>query len=170
MLALILALLVAVPLPPVWHSAKPTRIEIPAIAVDAPVLELSVDEDGAMQSPDGPEPVGWYDFSPTPGNPGNAVFAGHRDWRTGEVGVFWRLNELTPGDRIAVVLEDGQRIEYDVLLSVLIPPDGMPIEEVVGQTADEIVTLITCEGAFDPTSRDYDKRRVVWASRVVSSP
>jgi LPXTG-site transpeptidase (sortase) family protein len=168
MFAFVLALLLFAPLPPPVHAAKPTRLEIPSIAVDAPVLQLGLKEDGAMESPQGPGPVGWYDFSPTPGNPGNAVFSGHRDWHTGVVGVFWRLNELSPGDRVAVVLEDGQRVVYAVKLSVVIPPEGMPIEEIVGPTPDETITLITCEGSFDSTSKDYDKRRVVWATRVVS--
>src|SRR5205823_2800281 len=124
------------------------------------VVELGIKADGAMESPVGPDPVGWYDFSPTPGNPGNTVFSGHRDWHTGVTGVFWRLGELQPGDRIEVVLADGRAVDYAVKLTVLIPPDGMPVEEIVGQTPEEIITLITCEGSFDTSNRDYDKRRV----------
>jgi sortase (surface protein transpeptidase) len=168
MLALLLAVLLLAPLPPVVHTAKPTKLQIPAIAVDATVIALGLKEDGAMESPQGPDPVGWYDFSPTPGNPGNAVFSGHRDWHTGVVGVFWRLNELSPGDQVSILLENGQQVDYTVKLSVLIPPDGMPIEEIVGPTAEETITLISCEGSFDQTSKDYDKRRVVWATRTVS--
>lgn len=165
MLAFLLALFLLAPLPPVVQTVKPSRLEIRSIGVDASVLELGVKDDGTMESPQGPDPVAWYDFSPTPGNPGNTVFAGHRDWYTGATGVFWRLGELSPGDAVSVRLADGSTVEYAVKLSVLIPPDGMKIEEIVGQTPDEMITLISCEGSFDPTSHDYDKRRVVWAAR-----
>jgi sortase A len=153
-------------LPPVVHGAMPERLVVPSIGVDAPVVVVGLDEEGGMVSPDGPDPVGWYTFSPTPGQPGNTVVSGHRDWRTGVTGVFWRLGELVPGDRLSVVLADGNEVTYEVILSVLVGPDDMTIEEIVGQTQEEIITLITCEGVFDPESREYDKRRVVWANRV----
>jgi LPXTG-site transpeptidase (sortase) family protein len=153
-------------LPPVLHSIAPTRLVVPTIGVDAPIVEIGLKEDGAMDSPVGPDPVGWYSFSPTPGNPGNSVFSGHRDWHTGVTGVFWRLGDLKPGDKMSIVLADGSQIGYEVLQSVLIGPDDMPIDQVVGQTVDELATFISCEGVFDAHSRDYDKRRVVWAKRI----
>src|SRR5579884_1938256 len=156
-------------LPPIMHATLPARLEIPSIGVDAQVVELALRDDGSMPSPDGPDPVAWYDFSPTPGEPGNTVFAGHRDWHTGVTGVFWRLGELNPGDQVSVVLADGSEVDYAVKLSVLMGPNDMSIADVVGQTDDEMITLITCEGSFDPSSREYDKRRVVWAFRVPPS-
>ena len=155
-------------LPPVMHGALPERLVVPSIGVDAPVVALGLDEEGLMVSPNGPHPVGWYTFSPTPGNPGNTVLSGHRDWRTGVTGVFWRLGELVPGDRLSVVLADGNEVTYEVVLSVLVGPDDMPVGEIVGQTQEEIITLITCEGAFDPATKEYDRRRIVWANRVIS--
>lgn len=155
-------------LPPVTHSALPERLLIPSIGVDAPVVVLGLDPDGAMESPEGPDPVGWYTFSPTPGNPGNTVFSGHRDWRTGVTAVFWRLSELLPGDRLSITLADGARVDYEVVLSILVGPDDMSVGDVVGQTREEIITLITCEGSFDRATRQYDLRRVVWANKVTS--
>jgi LPXTG-site transpeptidase (sortase) family protein len=152
-------------LPPVLQTVRPSRLIVPSIGVDAPILELGVQPDGAMDSPKGPDPVAWYTFSPTPGNPGNAVLSGHRDWYTGVTGVFWRLGELQEGSALIVVLSDGTRLDYVVGLSAQLAPDEVPIDEIVGQTRDEMVTLITCEGSFDPTSRDYDKRRVIRAGR-----
>src|SRR5947208_16787871 len=108
MLAFLLSLLLLAPLPPIVQTVKPTRIQIPAIGVNAPVVQLSVKDDGTMESPQGPDPVAWYDFSPTPGNPGNTVFAGHRDWHTGVTAVFWRLGDLSQGDSIAIQLADGR--------------------------------------------------------------
>ena len=155
-------------LPPVVHGAMPERLVAPSIGVDARVVVVGLDEEGRMLSPEGPDPVGWYTFSPTPGNAGNTVLSGHRDWRTGVTGVFWRLGELVPGDRLSVILADGTRVTYEVVLSVLLGPDDMTVGEIVGQTQEEIITLITCEGVFDPEAKDYDRRRVVWANRVAS--
>lgn len=152
--------------PPVLHGALPERLIVPRIDIDAPIVSLGIDADGAMESPSGPDPVGWYTFSPTPGNPGNAVFSGHRDWRTGVTGVFWSLNSLEIGDRIAVTLADGTELSYAVQVSVLLAPDEIPIGEIVGQTAEEGITLITCEGSFDRATREYDKRRIIWATRI----
>jgi LPXTG-site transpeptidase (sortase) family protein len=157
-------------LPAVVQTVKPARLVVPSLGVNAPVAVLGLEEDGAMPSPAGPDAVGWYDFSPTPGNAGNTVFSGHRDWRSGVTGVFWRLGELVPGDRIAVVLADGRSVDYEVLLSVLTGPSEMPIEEVVGQTELELITLITCEGSFNPATREYDRRRIVWALRAPTEP
>ena len=151
--------------PPVVQTVRPARLVVPSIGVDAPIVEVGLKPDGAMDSPHGPDPVGWYSFSPTPGNPGNAVLSGHRDWYTGVAGVFWRLGELGEGSGLMVVLEDGTRLSYVVGLSALIGPDEVPVDEVVGQTRDEMITLITCEGSFDPGSHDYDKRRVIRAGR-----
>jgi LPXTG-site transpeptidase (sortase) family protein len=153
-------------LPPVIQAEHPARLLVPKIGVDAPVVELGIADDGTMESPQGPTPVAWYTFSPTPGNPGNAVFAGHRDWYTGVTGVFWRLNELSPGDELVVQLADGTDITYVVGLSALIGPDEIPVDQIVGQTRDEMITLITCEGVFDPSSHQYDKRRVIRAGRA----
>jgi sortase A len=155
-------------LPPVEHGALPERLLVPSIGVDAPVHVVGLDEEGGMASPDGPEPVGWYTFSPTPGNPGNTVFSGHRDWRTGVTAVFWRLGELVPGDRLSVVLADGNAVSYEVVLSVLVGENDMTVGEIVGQTEEEIITLITCEGVFDAETKNYNLRRVVWANRVAS--
>ena len=152
--------------PPVVHGAMPERLVVPSIGVNAPVITVGLDEEGRMLSPEGPDPVGWYTFSPTPGQPGNTVISGHRDWRTGVTGVFWRLGELGPGDRLSVVLADGNEVTYEVVVSVLLGPDDMSIDEIVGQTEEEIITLITCEGVFDPVTHDYDRRRVIWANRV----
>jgi LPXTG-site transpeptidase (sortase) family protein len=154
--------------PPIVQTVLPERLIVPSIGVDAPVVVLGLDAEGVMQSPQGPQRVGWYDFSPTPGNAGNTVFSGHRDWHTGVTGVFWRLGELVPGDRISVRLADGSTVDYGVILSVLMRPEDMPIEEVVGQTNEEIITLITCEGVFDRGQHDYNLRRVVWANRIAS--
>lgn len=53
--------------------ALPTRIVIPAIGVDSPVMRLGLAADGTLQVPGrGPDydKAAWFDGSPVPGQPG----------------------------------------------------------------------------------------------------
>ncbi|MBI3977547.1 MAG: sortase, partial [Chloroflexi bacterium] len=142
---------------------QPSGLRIPQIGVDAQVILLGLDATGAMESPDNPDDVAWYVFSAQPGRPGNAVFAGHVDWRTGVVGVFWQLKRLKPGAEIIVDGEHGEAARYVVEWSRLYDEASIPIAEIVGPTAGLTITLITCEGEFDPATRNYSQRRIVRA-------
>ena len=119
-----------------------------------------------MDSPKNKDDVGYYDFSPRPGYGGNTVLSGHVDWFTGETGVFWDLKKLVAGDELAIVLGDGTRYRYRVSETQLYDGQSAQVEEIIGPTPSEAVTLITCEGVFDRSAAEYDKRRVVRAMRV----
>jgi hypothetical protein len=41
-----------------------------------------------------------------------------------------------------------------------------PIDQIVGPTATDSLTFITCAGTFDTTTRQYDKRLVVRAEKA----
>src|SRR3972149_11086899 len=75
--------------------ARVARLVIPRIGVDAPVVTMGVDGNGVMQSPKGPEEVGWYDFTAQPGFGGNAVFGGHGDFHDYGPAGFWGLRHPT---------------------------------------------------------------------------
>jgi hypothetical protein len=51
------------------------RLVIPKMGIDAPVTVKGLDASGAMQNPNGPEDVAWYDFTARPGQGGNTVFS-----------------------------------------------------------------------------------------------
>lgn len=57
----------------------PAVIEIPSIGVKAPVEEVGLLGDGEMDVPAGFDTTGWYGAGFMPGEPGNAVIAGHVD-------------------------------------------------------------------------------------------
>jgi LPXTG-site transpeptidase (sortase) family protein len=143
-----------------------TRIVVPRAGIDAAVITLGVDSDGVMQSPHEPDVVAWYDFSGHPGRGSNAVFAGHVDYHDYGPAVFWHLRELELNDEIQVDLADGTSLTYRVISSQSYAADDAPIGEIVGPTAVESVTLITCTGSFDQSSRQYNQRLVVRAVRA----
>jgi LPXTG-site transpeptidase (sortase) family protein len=147
-------------------NAPLTRLLIPKIGVDAPVVTLGVDGQGVMQSPKTAFEVGWYDFTAQPGTGGNAVFSGHVDFASVGAAVFWDLRKLGPGDLIEVRLADGTTYQYVVVSNVSYPRDDAPIADIVGPTGKDTVTIITCTGTFNRDIHQYSDRLVVRAERL----
>jgi LPXTG-site transpeptidase (sortase) family protein len=143
-----------------------SRLVIPEIGIDAPISVLGVLPDGTMASPRGPEDVAWYTFSAKPGEIGNVVMSGHLDYINYGAAVFWRLGELRPGDEIQVVLEDDTVVKYVVESLNEYEEATAPVQDIVGPTSNESITLITCAGSFDPTNLHYNRRLVVRGSRL----
>lgn len=147
-------------------AVRPARLVIAKIQVEAPVVTLGLDADGVMESPAGPFEVGWYGFTAVPGSDGNAVFSGHVDYIDVGPAVFWDLHKLGTGDLVQVRLADGTAYSYVVASSVSYPADDAPIEEIVGPTGRDTITLITCSGTFNRDVRQYSERLVVRAVRL----
>ena len=144
------------------------RIQIPRIEVNASTIRLGLDADGNMLSPKEPMVVAWYTFSANPGQRGNIVLAGHVDYINFGPAVFWRLRELRPGDDVILEVDEGKVFTYRVTSVSTYNADSAPIQEIVGPTDSEVVTLITCTGAFNRAQLEYADRLVVRAERVVS--
>lgn len=138
----------------------PIRLRVPALGVDADVEYVELAEDGAMDVPKEPGNVAWYQPGPKPGEPGNAIIAGHVDWG-GRTAVFWGLRTLTPGDVIQVVAGDGVRYEFVVDWLKWYDAETASVDQVFGQSGDTELTLITCGGSFDQRTRQYLSRLVV---------
>lgn len=155
---------------PPASEAPITRIIIGSVGVDAPVVVKGVDSAGVMEAPDTAYDTAWYDFSAKPGYGGNAVFSGHVDYINVGKAVFWGLKDLNQGDEIQVRLEDGTVYKYQVNFKQQYDAATAPVEEIVGPTPSETITLITCSGTFNTTTRQYDKRLVVRAERVSEQP
>ncbi len=151
---------------PTPSNAPLAKLVIPKAKVDANVVTLGIDDSGVMQSPSNAYDVAWYDFSAKPGAGGNAVFSGHVDYHNVGAAVFWNLRDLLPGDIIEVHLADDTVYRYSVDALNCIPVENAPINQIVGPTASEVVTLITCCGTFDSSTRQYDKRLVVRGQRL----
>ncbi len=105
-----------------------------------------------------------YTFSTRPGGPGNALIGGHVDWGS-DIAVFWPLRNVSLDDRIVLTMPQLD-IEYRVVSIDRIAADA-PIQEVVGsRTGPETLTLMTCDGAFDTTRKEYNQRLVIRAIRI----
>lgn len=154
---------------PPGSNSPITRLIIEKAKIDAPIVEKGVDEQGVMQAPDNATDVAWYDFSAHPGFGSNVVFAAHVDYiHVGEA-VFWNLKDLVPGDIIRVQLADGTEYHYSVDFKQQFDAATAPVNDIVGPTPKEMVTLITCGGTFDSSTHQYDKRLVVRAERIADN-
>ncbi|MDP9367989.1 MAG: sortase [Chloroflexota bacterium] len=154
------------------QGVLPTAIRIANAEVDAEVETVEI-VDGVMQNPTGPWVVSWYKQTAKPGENGNSVMAGHVDyWDVGPA-VFYNLKDLSQGDEIQVIGEDGTAYTYAVdwmetyIVADLTPED---IDEIVGPTDAPALTLITCGGEFDYATGEYLSRMVVRATRVGMEP
>lgn len=78
----------------------PVRLVVDRLQVEAPVEQKAVDGNNIMESPERPGDVAWYRFTSRPGSGSNAVYSGHRDFPSVGPAVFWRLDQLVPGDVI----------------------------------------------------------------------
>jgi sortase A len=137
---------------PVSTPAPPTRIVIPEIGVDAPVVTVSlqtVEMDGQTQAVwDVPATYagGWHDTSAPLGVAGNTVLNGHN---TANGEVFRDLYTLEIGDTVTVYSGDTP-YTYAVSEILLLPEAGQPLEvrldnaRYILPTADERLTLVTC--------------------------
>jgi hypothetical protein len=153
---------------PMARSA-PVRVQIPAIDVDSTLMQLGLRVDRSLQVPPSGFPAGWYTGAPTPGELGPAILAGHVDWG-GQPGVFSRLRELTPDAEVTVTRQDGSAAVFRVTQVKEYPKDNFPTGDVYGDLDHPGLRLITCGGAFDRQTRNYEDNIVAYADLVTTHP
>lgn len=135
---------VALPTP---GPEQAVRIQIPAINVDAPVVQ----GDGWEQLKKG---VGQNISSPNPGQNGNIILSAHNDI-FGEI--FRDLDQLEIGDQL-VLFTSQRAYTYSVLDTKIVEPDEV---SVMAQTSKPTVTLISCYPYL------VDDQRVVVIARLM---
>ena len=142
-------------------TGAPSRLRVKAIGLDVTLEKLHLGADGVLVPPRGFAHAGWYADGTAPGDPGPAVIAGHVDSKSGPA-VFYRLRELTAGDRIEVV-RGGTVVRFTVTRTAWYPKTKFPTPLVYGPTPDRQLRLITCGGVFDHRLRSYKDNLVVYA-------
>ena len=147
-------------------AAKPTRLVIPTIGVNALVESLGVLPNGDLATPrERPwADVGWYASGPIPGEPGSAVIDGHLDRPGGNPAVFWRLRDLHVGNEVLVMDAQGKTILFRVTRVVLYPPQDAPLQEIFEKNGGTYLNLITCAGDWIPSQSQTTLRLVVYTS------
>ncbi|MEV4892867.1 class F sortase [Nonomuraea sp. NPDC055795] len=156
------------PIPPAKKAAKkarPTRIKIPKIKVNAPIGAVALDSKGALGVPSLAKPnlTGWYRDSPVPGGIGPSIINGHVNTRKGPA-VFNRLGELTKGDPIYVYRSDGKVTRFTVSGIEQVSKSTFPTNRVYGNTSDAQLRLVTCGGVYNKSAHSYADNVIVYAT------
>lgn len=135
-----------------------TRIVIPAIDVDAPVVVVPI-RNGTWDVEQITHEVGHLQGTASPGETSNVVMAGHITLTAGGYGPFRGLAQLQPGDEALVYVGDKEVYVYTVDSVKTVEATDV---EVAYPTAEPILTLITCVN-WDPIQGRYSNRLVVVA-------
>ena len=143
-------------------TATPVRVAIPAIGVDSGLEDLHRGTAGELDPPKDWNSAGWFSDGIVPGQVGPAVIAGHVDSPT-TAAVFFRLDELVPGDQIHVSMSDGSTRTFTVDHSERAAKSAFPTSDVYGTAPTPQLRLITCDGTFDTATGHYTDNLIVFA-------
>ncbi|MFF4410737.1 class F sortase [Streptomyces sp. NPDC001404] len=146
------------------RAEEPSRVSIPSIGVDSPLMRLGLNKDDTVQVPP-PEKgmtAGWYTGSVVPGDAGAAVIIGHNATRNGEA-VFHDLKKVGKGMVIDVRRGDGQVLHFTVTGTETVRKNAFPTRKVYGGTSEKALRLVTCAGDLDADGHPVDNL-IVYAS------
>jgi len=146
-------------------SGLPVRLEIPSIKVNATVLSVGLTSDGAMDSPVGPAPAGWYMLGPKPGEVGNAVIDGHSGWKGGIPAVFDDLYKVKIGDKVYVKDDKGATITFVVREVKIYNPNADATNVFISTDGKSHLNLITCTGFWNKILKSHSDRLVVFTDK-----
>ncbi len=142
--------------------SPPRQVVIPSIDVDAPIIDLGLTSDGALETPTDFDMAGWWAGGTVADEVGPTVIVGHVDDRNGPA-VFFRLQELEPGDPIIVIDDLGREQTFTVVDKDLYDKTSFPTERVYGAGDEPTLRMVTCGVEFDRSERSYESNWVVYA-------
>jgi LPXTG-site transpeptidase (sortase) family protein len=137
-----------------------THLWIDAVGIDTEVTEggVVVNKQGQLEWQTVPFIAVQYRETALVGARGNAVISGHVV-TIAEGNVFRNLYKVNLGDEVKVETADGH-FTYIVDDVKLVSPQSI---EVMQQSKDAKLTLITCGGDFDTKTRSFSDRQIVVA-------
>ena len=147
------------------NSGFPVKLKIPKINVNATVEYLGLTPDGAMDSPKGPAPAGWYNLGPKPGEIGSSVIDGHSGWKGGIPAVFDNLNKLKIGDKVYVLNDMGVITTFVVRKVEVYSPNADASDVFASNDGKSHLNLITCTGFWNKILKSHSSRLVVFTDK-----
>ena len=154
--------------PEIEDGPRPVTLSIESLGIaGAPVIGVGVEPTGAMEVPPADQ-VGWYRYSPAPGQAGSSILAAHIAY-DGENGVFVSLADVETGAVVEVTDDEGLTRSYRVETVDRYDKEALPEDIVFARSGTERLVLVTCGGRFDPVARSYDDNVVVVATPLAPS-
>ncbi|WP_030021305.1 class F sortase [Streptomyces monomycini] len=144
------------PPPPPMPAARPLRVRIPSVGVDAPLTRLGLDESGGLATPPQEDKnlAGWYADGNTPGTTGTSLIAGHVDNRSGPA-VFYNLGSLKKNHTVEIVRADGRTAVFSVDAVEVYDGEDFPDKKVYAPASRPELRLITCGGGYNKARQEY---------------
>lgn len=147
---------------PALPRSAPVHLDVPSVAIHTRLIELGLNPDDTLEVPSEPMLAGWYNGSPTSGERGPSIIAGHVDSRETGPAVFYRLGAVKPGARIDVTRADGTVAHFTATAVRGYAKTDFPTQTVYGDTSRATLRLITC-GNWNEETKEYDGNVVVFA-------
>ena len=130
----------AVTAPPALVSGEPVRIQIPALAIDLPVIDGYYNQNSKTWTLT-KDKVQYATITPQPNNrQGNTFLYGHN-----RPGVFNTLSKIKPGDKVTVTTSNGHALTYIFRTAYETNPNDTSLFEYRGVP---ILTIQTCSGIW----------------------
>ncbi|MEX6430952.1 MAG: class F sortase [Ferrimicrobium sp.] len=121
-------------------------ISIPALRISAPVLAEGP-VNGALTIPPDVHNVGWDNQTPTPGNPGVTLLAGHVNWVGQGEGALGEIGQLVPGDTV-ILNWQGHESTWRITTKPTLSPNTVAHPQLFTNHGPPTLALVTCGGPF----------------------
>ena len=147
----------------VWRGQAndPKKITISSLGVDALIQNVGIDQNSEIAVPNNIHIAGWFVDSVRPGDRGLSIIDGHVNGQTNDNGVFKKLPDLKPGDKIAITFGDDSIVSFEVHSNQSVATaDAATILYSQIPEIEKQLSLITCTGNFDKTSQTYANRQI----------
>lgn len=136
-----------------FPAAEPTRLRVPSLGIDAPVVPISLGSDAVLDPPADADTVGWWDDSALPGaRSGRIVITGHTLHTGG--GALNRMVDLESGEVVLRTPTGVRRYEVTDRYVVDYETVAEKARDIFGQTESSPdgarLVLVTCTD-FDGT-------------------
>ena len=122
----------------VSSELTPVKVSVPRLGIENLVISSQI-EDGKWEATN--DGISFLSNSPVPGYNGNSIFYGH-NWPN----LLGKLTQVKPGDRIEVLLNNGDKKIFKVEYTSVVDPSQTHI---LDQTKDQRITIYTCTGFLD---------------------
>jgi len=143
----------------------PRYLIIPKLGVNARILSVGLDSQGALLAPKNVYDTAWYNGSSQPGQPGAMLIDGHVSSWTAH-GVFYGIKSLRPGDTIKVQRGDNTLFTYHVVKTQLYDASNVDMVAAMLSIDPSIpgLNLISCTGDVISGTNDFNQRIIVFAT------
>jgi len=146
----------------------PKRIQIPRLGVDGCIVQVGVDQNGAIAVPNNIYTAAWYVKSVLPGQPGLSIIDGHISGYYNQDAIFQHLDRLRAGDTFSVTLGSGQVLQYQVTKEQSVPlASAVSVLLAKDPAITSQLNLITCGGHYNKQTKLYDHRIIVSAKLLL---